>query len=144
MAAPQNSPVQSPLQQPVAKLWGVGGERASQLARLDIHTIEDLLLHRPRRYEDRRKFLTIAELELKAPVTVRGKVVASGTKRWQKGARTLFECILDDGTARLHLRWWQAYAWMEEYYAVGREFLAFGKAESLRPRTMDHPETELI
>jgi len=34
--------------------------------------------------------------------------------------------------------------WMEEYFIVGREFLAFGKPESLRPRTMDHPETEWV
>ena len=144
MAAPQNPPPQEPLKQPVTALWGVGEERAKQLARLDILSVEDLLLHKPRRYEDRRNFLPIAKLELKVPATVRGKVVAAGAKRWQKGARTLFECIIDDGTARLHLRWWQAYAWMEEYYAVGREFLVFGKADSLRPRTMDHPETERI
>ena len=33
---------------------------------------------------------------------------------------------------------------MEEYFTVGREFLAFGKPESLRPRTIDHPETEWV
>ena len=52
----------SPLPQPVTSLWGVGPERAAQLARLDIRTVEDLLLHRPRRYEDRRHFRAIAEL----------------------------------------------------------------------------------
>ncbi len=78
------------------------------------------------------------------PATVRGKVVAAGIKRWKKGERSMFECILEDGTARLHCRWWQGYPWMEEYYAVGREFLVFGKAESLRPRTFDHPECEPI
>jgi ATP-dependent DNA helicase RecG len=144
MAALQSPTAPAPLQQPVTALWGVGEERARQLARLEIFTVEDLLLHKPRRYEDRRKFRAIANLELKQPATVRGKVVAAGTKTWKKGTRALFECILDDGTARLHLRWWQVYSWMEEYYAVGREFLAFGKPESLRPRTMDHPETELI
>ena len=144
MAAPQNPPQTSPLTQPVTSLWGVGPERAAQLARLDIHTIEDLLLHKPRRYEDRRKFLTISDLKLKEAATVRGKIVASGVKRWRKGERALFECILDDGTARLHCRWWQSYPWMEEYYTVGREFLVFGKPESLRPCTMDHPETEPV
>src|SRR5204863_9729820 len=122
MAAPQSSTAQSPLSQPVTSVWGVGEERAKQLARLDILTVEDLLLHKPRRYEDRRKFLAIAALQLKEAATVRGKVIAAGMKSWKKGARGLFECILDDGTARLHLRWWQAYDWMEEYYAVGREF----------------------
>lgn len=135
---------ENPLRAPVATLWGVGFERAKLLARLDIHTIEDLLLHKPRRYEDRRKFCEIRDLKLKEAATVRGKVVAAGTKTWRRGARGLFECVFDDGTARLHCRWWKAYAWMEDYYAVGREFLIYGKPDSLRPRTIDHPETEWI
>ncbi|MEY4388240.1 MAG: hypothetical protein RLY20_3523 [Verrucomicrobiota bacterium] len=144
MPAPksESDPNLPPLAQPVTMLWGVGPERAVQFTRLGIHTVEDLLLHRPRRYEDRRKFLPIRELQIGQPATVRGKVVAAGIKRWKGGSRTMFECILDDGTARLHCRWWQGYPWMEEYYTVGREFLVFGKAETLRPRTFDHPETE--
>ncbi len=128
----------------MTRLWGVGDERARQLARLDIATVEDLLLHRPRRYEDRRKFLSIRELQLGEAATVRGKIIAAGVKRWRKGERAMFECVIDDGTAHLHCRWWQAQPWMEEYFLVGREFLAFGKPESLRPRTMDHPETEWV
>ena len=66
----------SPLAQPITSLWGVGSERAAQLARLKIFTIEDLLLHRPRRYEDRRHFRPIAELQLDEPATTRGAVMA--------------------------------------------------------------------
>jgi ATP-dependent DNA helicase RecG len=132
------------LHRPVTTLWGVGPERAQQLARLGIATIEDLLLHRPRRYEDRRRFLPIAQLQLGEAATVRGKIIAAGVKRWRKGERALFECVLDDGSAHLHCRWWQAQPWMEEYFVVGREFLVFGKPESLRPRTVDHPETEWV
>jgi ATP-dependent DNA helicase RecG len=134
----------SPLAAPVATLWGVGSERVKQLGRLGIATVEDLLLHRPRRYDDRRHFLPIARLQLGEAATVRGKIIAAGVKRWRKGERALFECMLDDGSAHLHCRWWQAQPWMEDYYVTGREFLAFGKPESLRPRTMDHPETEWV
>jgi ATP-dependent DNA helicase RecG len=134
----------SPLTQPVTALWGVGFERAKLLARLNIFTVEDLLLHKPRRYEDRRRFLSIRDLKLKETATVRGKIVAAGIKRWKKGTRAMFECVLDDGTALLHCRWWQAQPWMEDYFAVNREFVVFGKTESLRPRTIDHPETELV
>ena len=132
------------LRAPVTRLWGVGEERAKLLARLDIFTLEDLLLHRPRRYEDRRKFLPIRELRLKEAATVRGKIVAAGVKRFRHGARSLFECIFDDGTAHLYARWWQAQSWMPDWFAVGREFLVYGKPDSLKPRTMDHPETELV
>jgi ATP-dependent DNA helicase RecG len=144
MAVESANQIASPLAQPVTVVWGVGSERAKLLARLNIFTVEDLLLHKPRRYEDRRKFLSIRELRVKETATVRGKIVAAGIKRWKKGTRAMFECVLDDDTALLHCRWWQAQPWMEDYFAVGREFVVFGKVESLRPRTIDHPETELV
>jgi ATP-dependent DNA helicase RecG len=134
----------NPLAAPVTTVWGVGDERARLLARLEIFTVEDLLLHKPRRYEDRRKFLAIRDLQINEPATIRGKIIAAGRKTWKKGTRAMFECILDDGSAHLHLRWWQSQPWMEDYYVTGREFLAYGKTDSLRPRTFDHPETELI
>ena len=135
----------SPLAAPVASVWGVGEERAKQLARLGILTVEDLLLHKPRRYEDRRKFLSIRELKLDEPATVRGKIIAAGIKRFKKGTRAMFECVFDDGTARLHCRWWQAQPWMEDWFTVGRKFLVFGKLEDAKkPRTFTHPETELV
>src|ERR1019366_1481517 len=132
------------LQRPVSAVWGVGEERAKLLARLEIFNVEDLLPHKPRRYEDRRKFLAIRELKLNEPATVRGKIVAAGVKRFKKGTRAMFECVFDDGTARLHCRWWQAQPWMEDWFTVGREFLIFGKPDSLKPRNIDHPETELV
>ena len=46
--------------------------------RLNLFTVEDLLLHKPRRYEDRRKFLAIRDLQLKEAATVRGKIIAAG------------------------------------------------------------------
>jgi ATP-dependent DNA helicase RecG len=137
--------VETPLRRPVAAVWGVGEERARLLARLDIFTVEDLLLHKPRRYEDRRKFLPIRDLKLKEAATVRGNIIASGVKRFRKGARAMFECVFDDGTARLHCRWWQAQSWMPDWYAVGREFLIYGKLDDdKKPRAFTHPETELV
>ncbi len=134
----------SPLTAPVSSVWGVGEERARLLARLGIFTVEDLLLHQPRRYEDRRKFLAIRELKLNEPATVRGTIIAAGIERFKQGKRAMFECVFDDGTARLHCRWWQAQPWMEDWFTVGREFLVFGKPDSLKPRNIDHPETELV
>ncbi len=154
MLPPENKPplpaaptgeAPAPLQQSVATVWGVGEERAKLLARLEIFTVEDLLLHKPRRYEDRRKFLSIRDLKLKEAATVRGTIVAAGIKRFKKGTRAMFECVFDDGTAHLHCRWWQAQPWMPDWYAVGREFLIFGKLDDAKkPRTFTHPETEYV
>ena len=43
MTAEVSSRITQPIARPVATLWGVGPERAAQLARLGIRTIEDLL-----------------------------------------------------------------------------------------------------
>src|SRR5262245_28028699 len=94
------------LSTPLTRLRGIGPERAAQLQRLKIVTVEDLLLHRPRRYEDRRHSRRISELTLGESATVRGQVVALGVNYFRKRTRSVFELIVDDGTARLHCRWW--------------------------------------
>ncbi len=124
-------------------LRGVGRERAAQLARLKVFTVEDLLLHRPRRYEDRRHSQAIGQMRVGEPITVRGKVVALGLKRFRKGTQSVFELIVDDGTARLHCRWWNL-PYMEKYFRQGDEIFVYGKPIGLKPRTVDHPETEVI
>jgi ATP-dependent DNA helicase RecG len=141
MSPPENKT--SPLAAPASSLWGVGGERAAQLARLGVLTIEDLLLHAPRRYEDRRHFRKIAELTKDEPFTARGTIVAQGLKRFRGGNKSVFEFILDDGSARLHCRWWNL-PFMEKYFEAGDEVFVFGKLVEAKPRTMDHPETEVI
>ncbi|HWX21100.1 MAG TPA: ATP-dependent DNA helicase RecG [Candidatus Binatia bacterium] len=133
----------SPLARPVTTLYGVGPERAAQLARLEIRTIEDLLLHRPRRYEDRKKMRAIGELQLHEPAITHGKIIALGTKWFNHHTKSIFEIVLEDGTGRLHCRWWNL-PYMEKYFAVGNEVVVFGKPLNLKPRTIDHAETEVL
>src|SRR5436309_9487176 len=106
MAVAASIPEISPLRRPVNTLFGVGPERAAQLARLEIFSVEDLFLHRPSRYEDRRHFSGIADLQARQAAAARGKVVALGLKWFNRHTKSVFELVLDDGTARLHCRWW--------------------------------------
>lgn len=132
-----------PLETPVTELAGVGPERAAQLARLELFTVNDLLLHRPNRHEDRRHLLTIRQLEAGRSATTRGRIVAQGLKTYAKRTKSVFEFVLEDATGRLHCRWWNL-PYMENYFAVGDEVMVYGKVKSLKPRTIDHPETEVI
>lgn len=134
---------QIPLDAPVTALWGVGSERSIQLERLGIRTLTDFLLHRPRRYEDRRVFRAIRDVAEKGAVTVRGRVVAQGVKHFRKRTRSVFELILDDGTGRMHCRWWNM-PYLEGHFEVGTELLVVGRVVELKPRTIDHPETEIV
>jgi len=133
----------NPLEAPLTTLRGVGSERAAQLVRLKLHNVGDLLLHRPRRHEDRRRFRAVVDLRSGEAAVVRGKIIALGLKRWRGGSKSVFEFILDDGTARLHCRWWNL-PFMEKYFQQGDEVLAYGRPVSLKPRAMDHPETEIV
>lgn len=129
-------------QAPVSVLNGVGPDRVEILKRLGIETVHDLLMHAPRRYEDRRRFCRIADLELGSASTIRARVVTLGVNRFRSG-KTVFQLVLDDGSGRLHCRWWNL-PFLERFFAVGDEVLVFGKVNSLRPRSMDHPETEKV
>jgi ATP-dependent DNA helicase RecG len=127
----------------VNSLRGVGPERTALLARLEIHTVRELLLHRPRRYEDRRQIRPIDSLQSGETAAVCGTVAALGVKTWRQGQRSVFECIVDDGTGRLHCRWWNL-PYMQQYFHAGECLFIHGRVTSLRPRAMDHPETESL
>ena len=138
-----NIAANSPLTRPVATLRGVGPRHVELFAKLGITTIEDLLLYPPRRHEDRRTGSTTAQLKIDEAATVLGKIVAQGLTFFAKRSKSVFEFILDDGTGRLHCRWWNL-PWLAERFHVGDEVFVYGKLKSLKPRTMDHPETELV
>ena len=133
----------SPLAQPLTALRGVGPRHVEFFAKLGVATVEDLLLLQPRRHEDRRTGWSIGLLPLKIPATVLGRIIAQGTNFYAKKTKSTFEFILDDGTGRLHCRWWNV-PWLAEKFRVGDEVFVHGKLLSLKPRTMDHPETEIV
>ncbi|MDB6131035.1 MAG: ATP-dependent helicase RecG [Verrucomicrobiales bacterium] len=136
-------PVRPPLtlDSPVTALPGVGPDRASQLERLGIHFVSQLLLHRPRRYEDRKNLCKVRDLEKGMTTVVQGTIVACGLKTWSHKTKSVYEFILDDGSGRLHCRWWNL-PFMEKYFKTGDSLLVYGKVLNLKPATIDHPETE--
>src|SRR5436853_7359850 len=66
-----------------------------------------------------------------------------GVKTFRQRSRSVFTLILEDGTGRVHCRWWNL-PWMERFFEVGDEVLVYGKLKDLKPRTIDHPDTEVI
>lgn len=124
-------------------LPGVGQTRLAQLARLKLHTLGDLLLNRPRRYEDRQNASEISACVKGESILVNGVIQAHGVKRFRGGRKSVYEFVLDDGTARVHCRFWNM-AFLESQLAVGRRLFVFGKVSGLKPSTMDHPEFEIV
>ncbi len=92
------------LDTPVTYLKGVGPARAEALAKLNIHTARDLLLHVPHRYEDASTVTRIAALEPGMDGTVIGKVVSKGVVPTRKGLR-IFQAVVQDATGMLEASW---------------------------------------
>ncbi|MBN1942967.1 MAG: ATP-dependent DNA helicase RecG [Phycisphaerae bacterium] len=92
------------LETPVQYVKRAGLRRAEQLAALGIETVEDLLLYFPRRFDLRRQTQPIASLrDGDENATVAGQVLEC----YERGYRSkpYFECILDDGTAEIAVKW---------------------------------------
>lgn len=138
-----NEGINNPLAEPVSSLYGVGKERENQLNRLGVITVRDLLLLKPRRYEDRKNFASISSLKLGESFLVKGKVVVKGIKTYRRRTRSVFEMIVEDGTGRLHCRFWNQ-PYRDQMYKVGDELLIYGKVVSERPKTMDNPDVEIL
>jgi ATP-dependent DNA helicase RecG len=113
------------------------------LAKLKIETIADLLLHRPKRYEDRTCLSKIKDLELDRHASVCGEILTCSVKYWKGRSRSVFECVVEDDTGRLHCRWWNM-PFLKKIYNKGQRVFVYGKLNKLKPHTMDHPETEFV
>lgn len=78
---------------PLSSLTGVGAAQSSKLAKIGLHTVQDLLLHLPLRYEDRTHLYPIAELLPGVYATVEGEVLNSNITF---GGRRMMTCQISD------------------------------------------------
>ncbi len=133
---------------PLRQLDWIGPQRARQLGRSGIETVEDLLTHYPRRYEDRRRFDRFPTQESETPVCVCGMVQGTSAKRI-RGRQKMFEAVLEEEEAhalsgRLVCRWFNAY-WLEKLIAKGQRLVVFGKPKRRGAQILiDHPEFEVV
>jgi ATP-dependent DNA helicase RecG len=133
------------LQAPVQYVKGVGPQRAEALAKLGVRTTEDLLLHLPMRYEDRRRFARVAELRPGMRISVAGEIAAAGLRRARR--MTLYEIRLDDGSGRLKAVWFNQ-PYLRDVLARGKRVVLYGLVErdtfGSRLLVMRSPQHELI
>ena len=122
--------------------------RSTQLRRLGLETVGDLLTHYPRRYEDRSEFAGFPREESEVPVCLCGEVVKTRFNRFGRG-RKIFEATLQEDGAHalsqpLVLRWFNLH-YVQKMILTGQRLVVFGKPRRRGQRLcMEHPEFEVI
>ena len=143
-----NSGISQRMNDPVTILPGVGKKRAETLARLDIETVEDLLRHYPKRYEDRRRALLISELKNGVAALTRVRVhriiKAPGFVRGGGAKRIPMKVYCRDDSGELTLLFFNA-RWLSGAFNIGAEYWIYGiPRRDLAGVFMAHPEFDLI
>ena len=122
--------------------------RVTQLRRLGLETLGDLLTHYPRRHEDRREFARFPREESETPICLCGQVTKTRLLRFGRGKK-IFEATLEESEANalsqpLVLRWFNLH-YVQRLILAGQRLVVFGKARQRGQRIcMEHPEFEVI
>ena len=113
------------LTDPVTILKGVGPSKAKQLASLNIFTLQDLICHFPRSYEDRTRLRTVSALEVGEPACFRATVMNSPRVNHIRKGLDITRVQVGDYTGRVNLTFFnQKYA--TEHLLYGREYIFYG------------------
>ena len=137
-----------PITQSLGEVEWIPRPRSTQLRRLGIETVGDLLTHYPRRYEDRREFANFPREESEQPVCLCGEVVKTRFNHFGRGKR-IFEATLQESDAHalsqpLVLRWFNLH-YVQKMILTGQRLVVFGKPRRRGQRLcMEHPEFEVI
>jgi len=113
------------LTDPITILKGVGPTKAKQFAQLNIFTLQDLICHFPRGYEDRTKLVTIEKLEVDKPACFRAMVMNTPRTAHIRKGLDVTKVQVADRTGRLNLTFFNQ-KFTTDKLQYGREYIFYG------------------
>ncbi len=129
-------------QKPITVVPDIGPRRAKSLARLGITTLEDLLYHFPRRYDDYSLCKPIRQLRYGEQVTVVGTIEKIMVRQLHGGKKQLVEAFVSDGSATLRVTWFNQ-AWIANRLHKGIPIALAGTVDQYLGRlVLNNPEWE--
>ncbi|MCX5699659.1 MAG: ATP-dependent DNA helicase RecG [Candidatus Omnitrophica bacterium] len=126
-------------------LKGIGPQRAKSFTARGVQTIEELLYYFPRRYEDRRNFAKISELNESQVYTIKAQILSAGQRNWRRrSAFSITEAAVGDNTGKISCIWFNQ-PYLKEYLIAGACVILYGKVERYNSRLqMSNPEFEFL
>ena len=143
-AGPAGHPALS-LRDPVARIPGLGPTRAARLAAAGVKSVGDFLLALPFRYEDRRRFGTVATLSAGEAATLLVRLRGVRATRMRRGSLRI-EAVADDGTGAVRVVWHNRYPSFGEKAQKGGALVLYG-TPVVTPKgelRLENPETEFF
>ncbi len=129
---------------PLTGLVGIGPRSAEALAGDGIHTVLDLLLHLPRRYEDRSRLTKLDDqLEPGSWVLVLGRVGGLRVRRISRRRLHIVDGLIDDGHGSLAVVWFNQ-RWIHRRLRDEPELYLFGQIREAKGGRLQlvNPEIE--
>jgi ATP-dependent DNA helicase RecG len=128
---------------PLQFLRGVGPRRAADFQRIGVHTVEDLLLRLPMRYEDRAQVVPIGSLRNGHVVTVIGEVVTSGIRPTRRPGFRIFELVLRDSSGVVRAVF-PNQAFLRDVFQPQQQVVLYGAVEFRSGLQISNPDFEIL
>ena len=113
------------LSDPITILKGIGPTKAKQFAALNIYTLEDLICHFPRAYEDRTRIVPVGELEADTPACFRAVVMNTPRTNHIRKGLDITRVQVADHSGRVNLVFFNQ-KFTTEQLQYGREYIFYG------------------
>ena len=113
------------LTDPITILKGIGPAKAKQFANLNIVTLQDLICHFPRGYEDRTQILPIEKLQPDIPACFRAMVMNTPRTTHIRKGLDLTKVQVADHSGRLNLTFFNN-RFVSENLHYGKEYIFYG------------------
>ncbi len=115
------------LDTPIKEIFGVGDTYAKRLKKLHIHTVKDLLYHKPARYEDWSTISLISQIQAGEKITVQGQIT-NFQPLITKNRKHLQVATITDRTASLKVVWFNQ-RYLLRVIKPGQWYSLAGKAD---------------
>lgn len=126
----------------VHQLQGVGSAAGTLLEKLNIFSIDDLLFHLPRDYEDRSTIIPMNQLVVGRSYLLEG--IVKGVD-FPPGKRKSMAVQLEDDFGKVTLRFYHIYKGITDRTKVGARLRIFGEVRvGARGLELYHPELQVI
>ena len=135
------------LQQDIQYLAGVGPNRRKMLSEeLGITTFGDLLQYFPYKHVDRSRLYAIHELTGDMPfVQVKGHILSFETFKMSARKERVVAHFTDGSGRVMDLTWFNGGKYAKQNYAVGKEYVIFGKPNVYNGRiNVTHPDIDPV